>query len=116
MDDENTQAAPDAESKEEQRKQVTVACSVVGGVSIRRYAPGHDDGTGKNPTVPTGPEIVIPGPSSAAAGVNNMQALRPVLSSQDEEFMSAWMKENERNPLVASGQIKIVKPDEEDEA
>lgn len=89
---------------------VKVACYIPNGVSIARYAAGHDDGTGKRPPRRVGEPIALKGPDATLAGAGNTEAKQaePGITEIDAEWFDGWLKENENSPMVTSGFVKIV--------
>ena len=53
---------------------VKVECRVVNGITIKRFKPGPDDGTGKQPPAPIDGGITLNGPSGLHAGVGSSGA------------------------------------------
>lgn len=93
-----------------------VSCSIPGGIELRLFKRGYDDGAGVRPMVPDGPAFLLPGPETRNAGVGAESGGAPVITEVDEKFMDAWLEQNERNPLVANGSIARVKEDDAGEA
>lgn len=91
---------------------VTVACSVVNGISLRLTRPGEDDGTGYRPPRLSGLDVRLMGPSARGAGTNNGFRAAPGRAVMNEdidvEFMKEWLEQNRLNPLVMGGSIFVV--------
>lgn len=99
---------------------VKVLCRIVNGVTIKRFKPGYDDGTGKQPPAPIDGGITLNGPSGLFAGAGNSDAGRmpePGVTIVDKDWVEAWLKENETTAFVTGGFIEIAAdseiPDEE---
>lgn len=93
---------------------VKVLCRIVNGLTIKRYAEGFDDGTGKKPLVPIDAGITLNGPSALHAGAGNTDGSgsEPGVTIVDKEWIEAWLTANEKTLFVTGGYIEIV-PDSE---
>lgn len=93
---------------------VKVLCRIVNGVTIKRYAEGFDDGTGKKPLAPIDRGVTLNGPSALHAGAGNAggESSEPGETIVDKEWIEAWLKENEKTLFVTGGFIEII-PDSE---
>lgn len=92
---------------------VKVACRQVGGISLRLYRRGWDDGTGVTLNVPVGDAVVLNGPPhqghSLGIGLSDSNELGVGYTMVDEAWMSEWMEQNKgKNPFVDMGLIEIV--------
>lgn len=90
--------------------QVKIACRQIGGVQIRLWKKGWDDGTGDNvrPTVVDGPPVALKGPSARLAGVQSSSPmdLEPEHTLVDADWWARWKDQNEgKNPLLDHGAI-----------
>lgn len=84
---------------EEQKRTVPVMCGIPGGVELRVFAPGYDDGTG----LQNRPRVV------ASAILKGPTAGEPTQTDVDAEVWDAFLKQNEKNPLITSGQVFAAK-------
>jgi hypothetical protein len=91
---------------------VKVVCRVPGGLKIKLFKKGFDDGTGDNVTtsVLDGPPVTLNGPPAGfASGVNSAHGSHdPAITEVDEGWMTKWMEQNKQNPFVQQSEIYMV--------
>ncbi len=94
----------------EAKKTVRVACLIPNGLMIRVAVERPDDVTGKPRLSPSGAGVRLNGPSSIRMGVGATarQDVDPGETVVDAEFMSAWLRQNELNPIVQQRQVWIL--------
>jgi hypothetical protein len=95
---------------------VKVACTALNGLTICKWKPGYDDGTGDNvkTVVRDGLAIRLNGPSSVGAGVGNSdgKGLEPGITEIPDDWgFDTWLKQNEHNPFVKENFVYLVKDD-----
>jgi hypothetical protein len=97
---------------------VKVACHHIGGLSIRLFRQGWDDGTGSGikPIVPVGAPVVLSGPPNRRDSLGTNSSGRVAnsfgITEVDEEFMNEWVAQNSgKNPLLDSGVVYVLKDD-----
>lgn len=97
---------------------VKVACRIVNGITIGRYEPGEDDGTGSRPMRRIGAPVHLNGVSGVAAGASDSDGscAEPGITEVDRDWMRAWMSENQGSDLVRLGCIEILDDDQGDAA
>jgi hypothetical protein len=94
---------------------VKVACTILNGMTICKFKPGYDDGTGVKPMTRDGLAIRLNGPSSLGAGAGNSdgQGLEPGITEIPDDWgFDAWLKQNEQNPFVAEKLVYLVKDED----
>jgi hypothetical protein len=87
---------------------VKVACRQIGGIRIRLFKRGDDDGTGAHPTVAASIGVALAGPSALHAGAGDASplGLEPGVTEVDGDFWREWKSQNEgHNPLYDRGLI-----------
>ena len=96
-----------------------VACTVLNGITICKWKPGYDDGTGDGmkPMVKDGPPLRLNGPGGRLAGAGNSDGgvdLPPVVTEVPDDWgFDRWLEQNKENPFVTEGLIKLVQVEEE---
>lgn len=90
---------------------VRVECYHPGGLMLRLFRPGYDDGTGQTPMVVDGAGVRLNGPSTiTAGGVGNPGSSDlPGITEIDAAWWAAWVEQNAgKNPLYDAGVIRLV--------
>lgn len=88
-----------------------VVCRVPNGITLRRFAPGPDDGTGAHPMVQVG-SVTLAGPPALMAGAGNSSPNVTVVNEVDREWIEGWMEENRDTELVRGGHVAILDDDD----
>ncbi len=94
----------------DERRKVQVACYQPGGLMLRLFRPGYNDGIGQIPMV-DGVGVRLTGPSSmTAGGVGNPGSSDlPGITDVDAEWWERWVAQNKgKNPLYDEGLIRLV--------
>jgi hypothetical protein len=81
----------------------TLYCGFPGGVELQLCELRDEGYTGLKQMVRVGDPVVIPGPGPGST--------EHVATDVDAAFLDAWLKQNEKNPLVLSGVLHVQPPD-----
>lgn len=101
----------------ETRSVVKVACSIVNGLKLRVSRPGYDEGTGSGMKMPAfdAQQVTLKGPSPIDAGVGSPSSSKTGgvgITEVDAEFFARWLEQNERNPIVQQGCVRVIEDDQ----
>lgn len=88
-----------------------VVCRVPNGITLRRFAPGPDDGTGSRPMVQVA-SVTLAGPSALMAGAGNSSPNQTVVNEVDREWIEGWLEDNRDTELVRGGHVAILDDDD----
>ena len=103
---------------QKEKELVRVACRHAGGIAIRLWKAGPDDGGGKNPMIEDGPKIHLIGPSPLASGTSDSSGhdQEPGITLVEREWIDKWLEQNKQTILVAEHFVYVVddeKPEEQ---
>lgn len=112
------QEQPD-DQREEKRRTVKVACTLVNGIELRLFDKPGDTPPGVVPGATVAGLVALPGSvilkgaDARTAGVGSAASGAALINEVDGEFWDKWLEQNQDNPLVTSGAIAVVGDDVE---